>query len=49
VLWCLVGGSASIVLGIRPDLMLLAGAVLLVLYAFAPNTFAGRTGGAAPA
>jgi hypothetical protein len=49
VLWCLVGGSASIVLGIRPDLMLLAGAVLLVLYAFAPNALAGRTGGAARA
>lgn len=42
-LWCLVGGSASVALGIRPDLMLLVGALILVLYALAPSVLGGRS------
>jgi hypothetical protein len=49
VAWCLVGGSAAIVLGIRPDLMLLAGAALLALHALAPAVLAGGAARAAAA
>ncbi len=42
ILWCVVGGSAAFALGIRPDLMLLVGAVILLLYAAAPSTLAGH-------
>jgi hypothetical protein len=49
VVWCLVGGSAAILLGIRPDLMLVAGAVLLALYGLAPGVLAGRPEAATPA
>jgi hypothetical protein len=40
-LWCLVAGSAALALGILPDLMLWAGAVVLGLYVAAPNLLAG--------
>jgi hypothetical protein len=40
-LWCLVAGSAAVVLGIRPDLMLWVGAVALGSYVAAPNLLAG--------
>ena len=46
VLWCLVAGTAALRLGIRPDLALYAGAVLLALYVVAPRALGGRTGSA---
>ena len=49
VLWCLVAGTAAFQLGIRPDLALYAGAVLLALYAVAPRALGGRTGSVAAA
>jgi hypothetical protein len=45
LVWCLVGGSAALTLGIRPDLMLLLGAAVLVWYAAAPGTLARPPGG----
>ncbi len=42
LLWCLVGISAALALGILPDVMLLAGAIALAWYALAPGTLAGR-------
>lgn len=39
--WCLVGGSAALLLGVRPDLMLFLGAVVLTWYVTAPGTLAG--------
>jgi len=40
-LWCLVGGSAALVLGVRPDLMLWVAAVVLGWYVVAPGPLAG--------
>jgi len=40
-LWCLVGGSAAGLLGIRPDLMLLLGALVLAWYVVAPGPLEG--------
>ncbi len=37
ILWCLVGGSAALTLGIRPDLALFAGAIALLWYVVAPR------------
>ncbi len=42
LLWCLVGSSAAVTLGLLPDVMLLAGAIALAWYALAPGTLAGR-------
>jgi hypothetical protein len=42
VVWCLVGGSAAVVLGVAPDLMLLVGAVVLTSYVVVPRALAGR-------
>ena len=44
VLWCLVAGTAAFQLGIRPDLALYMGAVLLALYVVLPSALAGHTG-----
>jgi peptidoglycan/LPS O-acetylase OafA/YrhL len=49
VLWCLVAGTAAFQLGIRPDLALYLGAVLLALYVVAPHALGGRAGSAAAA
>jgi hypothetical protein len=43
VVWCLIGGLASVVLDIRPDLMLLVGALLLGLYVLAPGLLSSRS------
>ncbi len=41
VLWSLIGGSAALVLGVPPDLMLFLGALLLLWHVAAPRTLAG--------
>jgi uncharacterized protein DUF6064 len=41
ILWSAIGGSAALVLGMTPDLMLFAGAVCLLAYAIQPRLFAG--------
>jgi len=46
LVWCLVGGSAALVLGVLPDAMLLVGAVLLAWYTVAPGSLAGPAGAA---
>jgi hypothetical protein len=37
ILWCVIGGSASFVLGMRTDLMLAAAGLLLLLYGSGPS------------
>ena len=37
VIWSLIGGSAAVLLGVTPDLMLLVAGTLVVLYAAAPR------------
>ncbi|MGD8726359.1 MAG: DUF6064 family protein [Gemmatimonadales bacterium] len=41
VLWCLVGGSAAVLLGVTPDLALLVAGLALAVYAVGPS--AGRS------
>ena len=42
IAWSLIGGSAAVLLGIAPDLMLLVAAVLLAVYATFPQSLAGK-------
>jgi uncharacterized protein DUF6064 len=42
IAWSLIGGSAAVLLGMAPDLMLLIAAALLTLYAALPQSLTGN-------
>jgi hypothetical protein len=44
IAWSVIGGSAALVLGMTPDLMLLVGAALLVVYAARRGILPDKTG-----
>ena len=39
--WCIIGGSAALLLGVVPDLALLAAGVVLLVHLFAPRLLSG--------